>query len=56
MNTTKNAPTKQSQIMLETLQNAVTNALEKKRKLGQYAVTWDGNKINLSGDDAPKHT
>jgi len=26
------------------LQRAVSNALEGKRKLGQYAVIWDGEK------------
>jgi len=30
--------------MLDSLRKAVNNALEKKKRLGQYAVTWDGKK------------
>ena len=33
-----------SQRILKALQEAVHEALEKKRKLGQYAVVWDGEK------------
>jgi len=37
-------PSEQSQIVLESLKSAVAIALEKKRKLGQFAVVWDGEK------------
>lgn len=34
---------------LEALKKAVANALERKRRLGQYAVVWcDGQKVRLS--------
>ena len=34
----------ETQKMLDSLRKAVNNALEKKKRLGQYAVTWDGKK------------
>lgn len=44
MNIEYNQPlSKQSETVLKSLQRAVTAALERKRKLGQYAVLWDGN-------------
>ena len=33
-----------SQRILNSLEKAVKDALEKKRRLGQYAVIWDGDK------------
>lgn len=36
--------TEQSTKILSALELAVTNALEKKQKLGQYAVVWDRKK------------
>jgi len=39
--------------MLESLQRAVSQALEKKRRLGQYAVIWQNGKPVAVGDDAP---
>ena len=53
MNHEKKPPSKQSQIILESLQQAVETALEKKQKLGQYAVIWDGVKPIAVGEDAP---
>jgi len=47
-------PSPDSQKMLDTLKAAVTQALEKKRRLGQYAVIWADGKPVLVGDDAPK--
>jgi len=38
--THKKVPSKEGQVLLETLQKAVTDTLEKKRRLGQYAVVW----------------
>ena len=49
----KNTPSKKGQIVLDVLRIAVTNALDKKQKLGQYSVVWDGQKTVLSGRDAP---
>ena len=39
--------------MLENLKKVVTKALERKRKLGQYFVIWDGEKPVQRGPDAP---
>ncbi|MGB4336202.1 MAG: hypothetical protein WBJ41_15290 [Chromatiaceae bacterium] len=40
--------------MLETLRQSVAKALEKKRRLGQYAVTWQNGKPVVTGEDAPR--
>ena len=51
----KNAPSKEAQIMLDSLQRAVTDTLEKKRRLGQYAVVWrDGKPVILNFDVKPE--
>lgn len=50
----KTAPSKEGQRQLESLKNAVALALEKKRRLGQYAVIWDDGKPIAIGEDAPK--
>lgn len=54
MNTTrKSTPSPEGERQLESLRRAVTDALERKRRLGQYAVVWqDGKPVKL-GDDAP---
>ena len=40
---------------LEALKKAVANALERKRRLGQYAVVWrDGQLVRLSPDQIRK--
>lgn len=50
--TLKKKPSKEGQLLLDTLQKAVTEALERKRRLGQYAVIWrDGQPVSI-GDDA----
>ncbi len=41
------------QLMLESLRQSVAEALEKKRRLGQYAVIWQNGKPVFVGDDAP---
>ena len=56
MNTVKNPPSIQSQIIQEALNKAIANELEKKRKLGHYAVMWENNQIIYKGDDAPQNT
>lgn len=51
-----NAPSQDTKTMLEVLKAAVANALERKKRLGQYAVVWSGNKPVMVGDDAPKES
>lgn len=42
-----------SQKILESLKAAVNNALEKKKRLGQYAVVWVNSKpVVLKGDSS----
>ena len=39
---------------LEALRRAVTEALDRKRRLGQYAVIWrDGQVVRLEADELP---
>lgn len=45
-----------TQAMLDSLRLAVQKALERKRRLGQYAVVWSDNAPLLIGDDAPTNT
>lgn len=54
--TLKTTPSKEGQIILDSLQKAVTQALEKKRRLGQYAVVWQDGKPVMIGEDAPKES
>lgn len=54
MSASSQQPSADSLEMLAALREAVAKALEKKRRLGQYAVIWDGNKVVMIGDDAPK--
>jgi hypothetical protein len=54
MNIVMKQPSEKSQIILSSLKEAVANALEKKRKLGQYAVVWEDNKLIYKGEDAPQ--
>ncbi len=54
MNTAKTAtPSPQGQQQLETLRRAVSKTLERKRRLGHYAVIWQDGKPVRIGDDAP---
>ena len=39
--------------MLDTLRRAVSEALERKRRLGRYAVTWEKGQIRVEGEDSP---
>ncbi len=54
--TLKTTPSEEGQVILDSLQKAVTQALEKKRRLGQYAVVWRDGKAVMIGEDAPKVT
>jgi hypothetical protein len=51
--TLKKTPSKEGQLLLETLQEAVNQILEKKRRLGQYAVIWEDGKPVMTGEDRP---
>lgn len=50
------APSPDSQKILESLQAAVQQALERKRRLGQYAVIWVDDKPVFIGEDKPRET
>jgi hypothetical protein len=52
--TVKTMPSKEGQAILDSLQKAVTQALERKRRLGHYAVVWQDGKPVMIGEDAPK--
>lgn len=52
--TSKVKLSEEGQVILDSLQKAVTQALEKKRRLGQYAVVWRDGKPVMIGEDAPK--
>lgn len=47
------SPIDDDQLMLESLKRAVANALERKRRLGQYAVVWEQGKLRRIGEDKP---
>ena len=51
--TRKNIPSEEGKRLLETLRQAVSKTLEKKRRLGQYTVTWKDGRPVVTGDDAP---
>ncbi len=51
---TKKTPSKEGQVLLDTLQKAVSETLERKRRLGQYAVVWRNGEPVVTGEDAPK--
>ncbi len=54
MNTQRKAsPSPEGQRKLESLRRAVSKALEKKRRLGQYAVVWQDGKPVRIGEDTP---
>ncbi|MBF7052300.1 hypothetical protein IOC61_03085 [Halomonas sp. KAO] len=45
-----------TQEMLDSLRTAVADTLERKRRLGQYAVIWQDGKPVLVGENAPQQT
>jgi hypothetical protein len=47
-------PSPDAQKTLEALTRAVANALERKRRLGHYAVIWHDGKPVCIGEDAPE--
>lgn len=42
------------QATLDCLRLAVSKTLERKRRLGQYSVQWNGNAPFAIGEDAPE--
>jgi hypothetical protein len=52
--TFEDTPSEKSLRILESLKKVVAETLERKRKLGQYAVIWDGQKPVQSGPDVPE--
>lgn len=44
-----------TQEMLNSLRTAVAETLERKRRLGQYAVFWQAGKPVFIGEDAPRN-
>jgi len=42
------------QQILEALQQAVSDELERKRRLGHYTVTWEDGRAVFEGPDAPQ--
>ena len=48
-----NAEYSYKNVVLDALQRAVAEALERKRRLGQYAVIWRDGKVMCIGPDAP---
>jgi hypothetical protein len=54
MTITSAPPSPQAQAMLKALRAAVANSLDKKQKLGQYAVIWQNGQPVQAGTDAPK--
>lgn len=56
MKLAKNPPSQESQVIQTVLNKAIAATLEKKRRLGQYAVFWEDDKVVYRGDDAPRLT
>jgi hypothetical protein len=46
----------EAQKTLAALRKAVADTLERKRRLGHYAVIWRDGRPMLIGDDAPSNT
>ena len=54
--TSKPTPSEESKLILESLRKAVAKDMEKKRRLGHYAVVWRDGKPVFIGEDAPTNT
>lgn len=52
--TSKVKLSEEGQVILDSLQKAVTQVLEKKRRLGQYAVVCRDGKPVMIGEDTPE--
>lgn len=53
MNQVEKKPSQESLVVLAALQQAVSKELERKRKLGHYAVMWENHQVVYKGEDAP---
>lgn len=53
MNIKPSTPSIKSRATLAILQQAVAKTLDKKQRLGQYAVIWQDGRPLLTGADAP---
>jgi len=42
-------PSEQASLMLESLRQAVHEALERKQRLGQYAIVWESGELRRIG-------
>jgi hypothetical protein len=51
---TSSPPSSEAQAMLQALRDAVTKNLDRKQKLGQYAVIWQNGRPLQTGADAPR--
>ena len=51
---TTKTPSSKALLIQESMKQAVAKALEKKKRLGQYAVFWENGKPVLIGEDAPQ--
>ena len=56
MNTHQRPPSEESLMILTALRTAVTKDLDKKKKLGQYAVFWENGEIVFKRFDEDKKT
>lgn len=56
MNTHQRPPSEESLMILAALRTAVTKDLDKKKKLGQYAVFWENGEIVFKRFDEDKKT
>lgn len=54
MTITSAPPSPQTLVMLEALRAAVANSLDRKQKLGQYAVIWQNGRPVKTGGGEPK--
>jgi hypothetical protein len=52
-NTAQASPSEHGSQLLEALGQSVAKALDTKRRLGHYVVTWQNGKPLLDGEDAP---
>ncbi|MES2889400.1 MAG: hypothetical protein V4739_15505 [Pseudomonadota bacterium] len=52
--TTSSTPSPKAQAMLQSLRASVAKCLDRKQKLGHYAVVWRNGRPLLTGADAPK--
>ena len=51
--TSKKPLSKEGQVLLSSLKKAVAQTLDKKKRLGQYAVIWQNGEPVVTGEDAP---